>query len=317
MSETSTHKLSYHGTGGRLFGIQIVNLLLIIFTLGIYYPWARAKVLKYIYSETEWFESRFTFHGTGKELFMGFIKIIGIFIIIIAIYMACVFSANVTLLVVGVVFYMVSIFSLIPVAIHGMLRYRLSRTSWRGIHFGYRGILKELYVLYIKGILLSIVTLFIYSAWFSIDLRRYIYKNMRFGNITFSFNGDGKDYLMINLKGIFLSIITFGIYLFWYMKEVYAYSINESRVHQDGNTYELKSNITGVGVLWLYFSNGLLILFTLGFGMSWAITRELNYFLANTELVGDFNPETIIQTEEDYTNAAGENISDFMDLSMF
>ena len=39
--------LSFEGNGAELFGILMKNLLLNLLTLGIYYPWAKAKQLRY------------------------------------------------------------------------------------------------------------------------------------------------------------------------------------------------------------------------------------------------------------------------------
>ena len=39
-----TRRLSFHGTGGSLFEIQAVNILLTLVTLGIYSFWARSAV---------------------------------------------------------------------------------------------------------------------------------------------------------------------------------------------------------------------------------------------------------------------------------
>jgi uncharacterized membrane protein YjgN (DUF898 family) len=44
MPAPSRHRLSFHGTGGALFGIHIVTLLLSLVTLGIYSFWGRTKV---------------------------------------------------------------------------------------------------------------------------------------------------------------------------------------------------------------------------------------------------------------------------------
>jgi len=71
--------LTYHGDGKSLFKIYIVNVLLSVITLGVYYPWAKAKLLAYHYSETELENSRFAFLGTGKEIFKGFVKALLIF----------------------------------------------------------------------------------------------------------------------------------------------------------------------------------------------------------------------------------------------
>ena len=61
-------KLRFHGTGGSLFGIHIVNMLLTGLTLGIYYFWGKVKVRNYVFSQSEFEGDRFAYHGTGKEL---------------------------------------------------------------------------------------------------------------------------------------------------------------------------------------------------------------------------------------------------------
>ena len=74
ISELKNYKLSFNGQGKTYFGIVIINWLLTIITLGIYYPWAKAKNLQYIYGATALNNDRFAFHGTGREMFIGFIK---------------------------------------------------------------------------------------------------------------------------------------------------------------------------------------------------------------------------------------------------
>src|SRR5215208_417582 len=74
----TTAKLSYHGTGGSLFGLVLVNGLLTIITVGIYSFWAKTRVRAFHYSQTEMDRDRFAYHGTGGELFIGYLKAIAI-----------------------------------------------------------------------------------------------------------------------------------------------------------------------------------------------------------------------------------------------
>ena len=46
-------RLRYHGEGGALFGLVLVNALLTMITLGIYSFWGRTKVRQFHYNETE------------------------------------------------------------------------------------------------------------------------------------------------------------------------------------------------------------------------------------------------------------------------
>jgi len=316
IEQTYSRQITFYGEGAKLFGIYIVNLLLTIITLGLYYPWAKASVLRYVYQETEFEGSRFAFHGTGREMFKGFIKAIGIFIVLYALLILAIFTKNNVIISFGFLFFYAAILLLVPIAIHGSLKYRMSRTSWRGIHFGYRGDLKEFIQQFVIGGLLTIATLGIYSFWFTINLRRYIFGNIRFGNISFSYLGDGKEYFMLNLKGYFLSFITLGIYFFWFVKDLFAYFINNMRMDQNGNILNFRSTATAGGYFRLIFGNMLIVIFTLGLGTPWATVRTLNFIFANVIIDGVLDADAILQTEMDYKDATGEDISDMMDIGL-
>lgn len=77
-----SQKLEYHGTGGTLLGLSIVNLLLTILTIGIYSFWARTKVRQYFYNETELAGDRFAYHGTAMELLRGWIRAVGVLMLV-------------------------------------------------------------------------------------------------------------------------------------------------------------------------------------------------------------------------------------------
>ncbi len=315
-NNTMKRRLTFYGEGSKLFGITIVNAILTVITLGLYYPWAKVAKLHYLYHETELEGSRFEFHGQGKEVFKGFIKAIAI---VVGLY-SIVWIAQLTFsmaLVMGATLLLYSALAfLVPIAIHGSARYRLSRTSWRGIHFGYRGDRKELVILFLKGVLYSIFTLGIYTSWLTINIRKYVIGHIRFGSIAFSYKGDGGDYFWLNFKNYFLSIITFGIYFPWYIKELTNYYIDNIRIDQDGKKIKLRSTITGGGYFKLFFVNALIVVFTLGFGMPWAVIRTIRYVFSNIEIIGDLDVDAIQQTEEDYKNATGDDIADMLDLDL-
>jgi uncharacterized membrane protein YjgN (DUF898 family) len=67
--------LVFTGNGGKFFGIWAVNIILTIITLGLYYPWAKIAIRKYIWNETSLKNDRFVFHGKGIEIFKGFLII--------------------------------------------------------------------------------------------------------------------------------------------------------------------------------------------------------------------------------------------------
>src|SRR5260370_12089073 len=69
----------FHGNGGALFGIHVVNVLLTIVTFGIYYFWAKTRIRAYLSGQTEIEGDRFAYHGTARELLLGTIKAVLVF----------------------------------------------------------------------------------------------------------------------------------------------------------------------------------------------------------------------------------------------
>lgn len=184
----------------------------------IYYPWAKAKQLQFVYSATSLNGDYFSFHGTGKEMFKGFIKAILTFG---TLYGLLFLFLKLQMPIIGVILFYLGFLAIFPIAIHGSYRYRMSRTSWRGIRFGYIGNRMEFVKLFFKWIGLTIITLGIYGPWMAMNMRNYLLANVRFGDAEFDYDGDGGDYFILNLKGYFLTLLTLGIYMFWWQKELF------------------------------------------------------------------------------------------------
>jgi uncharacterized membrane protein YjgN (DUF898 family) len=315
------YKLKFFGTGKEYFSILIVNWLLTVITLGLYYPWARARKLQYIFGATALNDDRFAFHGTGNEMFRGFIKVIIFYIVLITLlYGAIILSEggqNMTIYWSGFLLFYLLFFAVLPLMLHGAYRYRMSRTSWRGIRFGYRGSKKELYGKFFQWLGLTIITLGIYSTWMEINLKKYLIGNVRGGDAKFKYNGNGTDLFLIYLVGYFATIFTLGIYSFWWQKNIYNYLIDNISIHKDDDRIKAKSNVTGGGILKLTLVNLLITIFTLGLGYAWVEIRTQKYFTENITLTGDIDLDSLQQTEDVYTDATGEDATDFFDIDIF
>lgn len=315
LDEPTPISFSFKGDGGKLLGIYIVNFLLLIVTLGLYFPWANAKVSRYLHSETELEGDTFVFHGTGKEMFIGFIKSVGIVILVYALYFALIAMLGDLGAILGGLMMLVFFATAIPYAIHGSMRYRTSRTSWNNVHWGYRGNLKVFAQKFLVGYLLTVVTIGIYGAWYAQTMRKYMIGHTRFGNIEFDYNGDGMEYLLLNLKGIILTICTLGIYFFWYNKDVFNYTINHISAKHAEEDIKFTSELTGVGLFVHSITNMLLIVCTLGIGLPWAVVRTLRFVYSNISISGNFNVDKLENTEPAYNDALGEELGDVIEVS--
>ena len=311
MKEYRSYPLAFYGKGSEYFKIQIVNTILNIITLGLYYPWAKEKSLKYLYSKNTFDETPFVFSGTGKEMFKGFIKALVILVLLYGAFFYLAMNDHP-----GWAFLLIyaGILAIMPLSIHGSYKYRMAKTSWKGIRFGYTGDRNELFGLFLKGILLTTITLGFYSAWFSMNLRRYVLSNIKVGNARFVYTGDGTDYFVLNLKGYFLSLITLGIYSFWWQKDLFEYFVNNLRLEQDEDAVFFRSTATGGGFAGLMIVNMLILLFTLGLGYAWVVTRTMEFVMSHIEANGYYSFDSLQQAQEDYSDATGDDMADILDF---
>ena len=166
--------------------------LLTLVTLGIYRFWAKTKLRRYFWSQTEFDGDRFEYHGTPKELFIGFLIVIAI---LAPIYFVLEVTGNfiategfVPLMIYQFV-YIMAFLILIQIAVYRMSRYRLTRTSWRGVRFGLDGNTWRYTGMSLVAIAVCIVSIGIAYPWMRNWLVRYRIENMRFGEKYFSYNG--------------------------------------------------------------------------------------------------------------------------------
>lgn len=319
----SSQKLEYHGTGGTLLGISIVNLLLTIITIGIYSFWARTRLRRYFYSETELAGDRFAYHGTAMELLRGWLRAVGL-LILVGIVFAALFAltgptggdavptASQALMQVGVsVLYMATLATLVAIAVNGARRYRFSRSSWRGIRFSFRGRWQDYLKLVIRGGLLSAITLSLYSPFFRNQSRAFLVEHARFGSLKFGYDGDGKELFPQYLLALLLAIPTLGIYLFWYsaFQQRYFWS------HTTVGGARFQSTVTGGSLLGLGVTNALLAIVTLGIGIPWVITRFMRYVCDRLALVGEVDWQTV-QQEAMAASATGEGLAEGLDVDV-
>jgi uncharacterized membrane protein YjgN (DUF898 family) len=148
---TREHHLSvqFTGSGSEYFRIWIVNLLLMLVTLGIYYPWAKVRRLRYFYGSTEVGGAPLDFHADPKKILRGYV-LTGALVVLYSV--AGNFSA-----LAGLIAFVV-IAALWPALFKSSMQFRLANTSWRGLRFRFKGSIAGAYwamlPLFLPGLLL-------------------------------------------------------------------------------------------------------------------------------------------------------------------
>jgi uncharacterized membrane protein YjgN (DUF898 family) len=326
----NSYKISFRGSDKMLFKIWVTNLLFIICTLGIYYPWGRARMKKYIYSSTYLGDCNFEFYGTGKQMFFGLLK----FLVVIAfIYLAMIAVFKQIYLIMPEKFVefenLFGLLILVPYApvvalfIHGARKYGMAKTTYRGIRFGYRGRKKSLASLMFGNALLTAITFGFYYPWTINNVRKYTYCNTKFGNVKFNFNGEGYSYACRFFGGWILCFCTLFIYYFSFKKNLFNFFYENMSFNKGEQFVKVKSNATDGKFFKLIAGNWLIILLTLGLGYPFAKARSMRFIADNLELIGNLDLDSVIQSEENYSDATGEaetdinDSTDFFDLDIF
>lgn len=122
--------VSFSGSGSEYFRIWIVNLLLILVTFSLYYPWAKVRKLRYFYGNTQVAGHAFDFHGEPAKMLRGYLLVGALFA---AYSFAGQFSPIAALIA------LVIIAAIWPLLFRASLRFRLAQTSWRGLRFAFDG----------------------------------------------------------------------------------------------------------------------------------------------------------------------------------
>lgn len=204
-----------------------------------------------------------------------------------------------------------AIIALTVVAIHGARRYRLSRSSLRGIRFSFHGALGEYFVLVVKGVFLSVLTLGFYLPYFASQRRAYLVNNVLYGSEPFQYDGAGRDLLGAYLKSVLLTIPTLGLCWVWYRAFEHRYFWEHTTMRQA----RFASAVTGGEMLKLFVTNVLLTLVTVGLAAPWAVVRAHTYFTENVELFGSVD-WTQIQQPVQRASATPEGLAEAFDLNV-
>jgi uncharacterized membrane protein YjgN (DUF898 family) len=349
---SKSQRAVFHGAGGTLFGIHLVNTLLTLLTLGFYYYWAKVRVRTFLFSQTEFAGDRFSYHGNARELLNGAMKASLVFgVPYLLLKNAGQFlEANMAIQVTLQTAASLLLVLFIPVAISGARRYRLSRTAWRGIRFSFQVKTLDFIKLWLFGYFLTGVTLGLYYPYFSTKKHAFLTAHSYFGSEPFKFSGNGaalfRPFLMMYLSAVTVAVIVgLGLYFFvglplqnigdlktaasLVMGAVAGliigaivfrllwlpYSVIEQRFFWEQTSIgsaRFRLPITAWPYLKLKLGNLLLMVCTLGLAWPWTTIRNIKFITDHLTLVGIDNFDEVVQAY-DGAPPIGEGLDGFLD----
>ncbi len=209
-------KLQYDGRLGALYWIFFKNLLLNIVTLTFYRFWGKTNLRRYVWSHVTLQGERFEYTGRGGELFVGFLIVVGFYIVAGLMFGVATLVFGPGLQIIGNFVVAILILYFVFVAQYAAQKYRLTRTLWMGIRGGMTGSAWKYGVKAFLFTLLSLVTLNLATPWVTMRLAEDRFNNSYFGNAKASLQASAKPLyvpFILGLVGVVAGAIVLGIVL--------------------------------------------------------------------------------------------------------
>jgi uncharacterized membrane protein YjgN (DUF898 family) len=338
--KTTAHRAEFHGSTGEYFGIWFVNLMLGIATLGIYSAWAKVRTERYFHGNTRLAGSSFEYTASPIAILKGRLVAYGF---VIAMGLSFKFMPLLYVLLV-----MVLAFA-IPALLTWTLRFRARNSAWRGLAFHFDRRVGEAYPPYLFWGWLVGLSLSLLYPLMKQRQHAFLVEGHRYGKDRFGYNGDTNEYYKpygwAALAGVGLFVaymfgivatmdglkeakpgqVPAGLYavvaVFYlgflaisaFLRTRYANLMwNSSWL----GPLRFRSTLRARDMLWLYASNIVAILCTIGLAVPWARIRLAKYRAAHFELLADGSIDEFIADRDRQYGARSAELVDALDLGM-
>ena len=343
----------FTGTWREYLPIAATNVLLTLVTLGVYRFWATARQRRYLWSRTEVIGDRLEWSGTGKEMFIGFLIVMAV-LIPFFLFIQFLFPAMVARGKEGAAVGIIGLFYIGLIYLGGFarfraLRYRLSRTWWRGIRGGSNDPGWNYGGEYLGRVALSLMTFWIVWPWAATRLWSSRWNQMSFGDLVFYTQLDAKGLkrrwaavYLVPIAAFFVAailammiglgaaaygnepsptmfMIIGGIFLLFYL------IIPLMTLHWYAKFYRKAAESLSLGNLefgfdartrdWLvlFLGNVAIAVFTLGFGLAYWGYRNWAFMVRHLHLYGNINVSELSQSATS-APAEAEGFADAFDI---
>jgi uncharacterized membrane protein YjgN (DUF898 family) len=338
-------RLAFSGQGSEYFRIWIVNLALSILTLGIYSAWAKVRRLKYFYLNTTLADNSFDFHGDPLAILRG--RVIAV-VLLVAYQLSGAVSPVMALAAMAV------LALLYPWLIVRSLRFKLHNSSYRGLRFSFRGDTWRSYLNFLLFPALALFTLYLLAPLAHQRIKRFQHGNSWYANTQFAFRaGSGRFFVLyLKLLGLFVLLVILSVlaatalkpyvlsqlggldkdqyklvimysimavYLLSFLLLSPWFSARLQNLVWSSTTlgpHAFHSNVRARALLWIYLTNFLGIVATLGLYKPFADIRLARYRLGHIALQAGGPLEDFLADQQQDVTATGEEAADLFDFDI-
>lgn len=339
VQSSSEHPFEFHGESYEYFYIWIVNLALSIVTLGIYSAWAKVRTYRYFYANTRVAGSPFEYLAQPLPILKGRL-------IAAVLFGGYVFGGQISPKV--QLCCAAAIGLLTPWLIVRGLRFRARYSAWRSLNFRFVGTYGDAYVKFLIMYLVVPFTLMIAYPWLKAQQKRYVVEEHRYGGYAFKFHATDGNFYPPYLAGFGMGIVWYFAAIYFLVSAVFSHAHEappersviyvaiaiiylglfaigifvSSRINNliynnaelAGNRF--RSTLRARDLIWLYASNTVAILCSLGMLIPWAMIRMARYRASRLTLLayGDLDAFVAVASAEE--SATGAEMDSLFDVDI-
>ncbi len=330
----------FRGKAGEFFKIWIVNLMLSIVTLGIYSAWAKVRTRRYFYGNTLLLNAPFDYLADPVKILKGRLAAF-------ALILFYSLSGLISPLLQGAL--LISFVPLLPWIVVKALKFNWYNSAYRNIRFHFRGEYGQALWTFIGLPVLVALSFGLAYPYFARERKRFVIANTAYGNGAFDMSARAGQFYAIYAKTTAVSLLIVlvasaanyaltllipvsseptrvlfpamsALLFFPFLAIVYAYvytSMTNLVVnHTTLQGLRFESRLQTAYMCWLYFSNALAVIFTLGLLIPWAMVRTARYRISSISLLADGDPDAFFAAEAEKAGAVGEELGDLLDVDI-
>jgi uncharacterized membrane protein YjgN (DUF898 family) len=344
----SDRRFDYHATGKQLFRSYLVAVTLLIsynllghfipmasalmgFMIAALFPWILWKSMQFRMQMTSFSHVRFGFRANLRSAYVNFLALPILFALsffslplLIGVVMGLNESTTINFALLITIFLSLALISVLLISYtYSVLIKRQMMYQINGLKFGqdvFSVILKTrvYFAILLKTIALSFLC---FVAWIIFKWLLFV-MIYGFEQVATILQQSVSDPITLATKfeniplgliiGSYIGGITLSFVIFAFIQTRQRnYLFSQIRL---GQTISLASTLKTRSLAWVMFSNFMIVIVTMGFGLPWAKVRTARLFAQNTLIKGELVFDDYISHQRDYQTSLGDQIGDVLDL---
>lgn len=334
---SETHAFEFTGAAGEYFRIWIVNVTLSILTLGIYSAWAKVRSASWFAAHTRVAGASFEYLADPLSILKGRLIVL-VFLVLYGV-------TSIAPLIQGVVGLAIAVCA--PWAIQRSLAFRAHNTAWRNIRFAFGGTYGEAFIAYIVLPIAGLLSLGLAYPYALFTQRRFMVDHAAFGTTRLRFTAIPSQFYLMSAKLSMLAIAGVVVFLVIaagvgsgnplserfdpvtlaspvalaavYFLVFAAWSAQMANLTYDNTEigpHRLHSRVPIAGLAFVYFTNAIAVLASLGLLIPWAEVRTARYRLAHMGLTASGSLDEFVAAQGTDVSSLGAEFGEAFDFDL-